>query len=177
MQNLIAQAVGVVAMVLNVGSYQLKSSRLLVLCRAAGDFIYIFHYLLLGSPNGCVTVGICSLNGVICGFRGSVWAEWKGWKWLLSIVLTVSCLLMWRHDFQPLPHICSLISILTTIWVTWSGNGKVIRLGRLFLAGPAWIIYCVAAGSIPGVLTELIGMGSVVVSICRYGLRSLDNTN
>lgn len=90
-------------MVLNVGSYQLKSSRLLVLCRAAGDFIYIFHYLLLGSPNGCVTVGICSLNGVICGFRGSAWAEWKGWKWLLSIVLTVSCLLMWRHDFQPLP--------------------------------------------------------------------------
>lgn len=174
MSNLVAQAVGAVALLLNVSSYQLRNSRQLVLCRAAGDFIYIVHYLLLGAYSGCTTVGVCAVNGLIFSFKGSAWAEWKGWKWLLSAVLVIACLLTWRTSFQPIPCICALISILTNIWVTWSGSGKVIRLGRLLVAGPAWLIYCVSIGSLPGMLAEVIGMGSVVVSILRYGLKNLD---
>lgn len=43
MHAVIAQGIGFIAMALNIGSYQLKSSRSLVLCRAAGDFIYIIR--------------------------------------------------------------------------------------------------------------------------------------
>ena len=174
MGNLIAQAVGAGALLLNVGSNQLKNSRLLILCRAAGDFIYMIHYLLLGAYSGCTTVTICAVNGLICSFRGSPWADWKGWKWLISVVLVIACLLTWRASFQPIPCLCSLLSILTTIWVTWSGSGKVIRLGRLFVAGPAWLIYCISVGSVPGALAEIVGMGSVVISILRYGIKNLD---
>lgn len=171
MNNVIAQAIGAVAMLLNIGSYQLKNSRQLVLCRALGDFIYIIHYLMLGAYNGCTTIAICAINGLVYSFRGSGWAEWKGWKWLMSALLVIACLFTWRADFQFVPCICSLISILANIWLTWSGKARIIRLGRLFLAGPTWIIYALSAGSIPGVMAELVGMTSAAIGLYRYGFR------
>lgn len=104
MHAIFAQAVGFAAMTLNIGSYQLKNSRQLVLCRAFGDLIYIAHYLLLGAYSGCTTVAICAVNGLIYGCKGQAWAEWKGWKWLLSAVLVTACLFTWQKDFQPIPQ-------------------------------------------------------------------------
>ena len=175
MHAIFAQAVGFAAMTLNIGSYQLKNSRQLVLCRAFGDLIYIAHYLLLGAYSGCTTVAICAVNGLIYGCKGQAWAEWKGWKSLLSAVLVTACLLTWQKDFQPIPSVCTLVSILTNIWVTWSGKGSVIRLGRLLVAGPAWIIYTVSAGSIPGTLAELVGMASAAVGLWRYGIKKSED--
>lgn len=170
--SVIAQAIGFIALALNVGSYQLKNSRQLVLCRAAGDTVYIFHYLLLASYSGCVTVAFCAANGLLCGFRGNRWADWKGWKWLISAMLIIACLITWRDAFDPLPCLCTLISVMTTIWVTWSGKGNVIRMGRLFVAGPTWLLYSALVGSIPGVLTEAIGMTSAAIALKRYGFRA-----
>lgn len=171
MYHVFAQAIGFIAMALNIISYQLKNSRQLVLCRAMGDCIYIIHFLLLGAYSGCTTIAICAVNGLICSFRGSSWADWKGWKWLISVVLVIACLLTWQTDFQPVPCICSMISILANIWTTWSGRSRVMRMGRLFVAGPAWIIYTISAGSIPGILAELIGMSSAAIGLQRYGWR------
>ena len=175
MYNIFAQAVGFVAMAFCVSSYQIRNSRMLILWKAAGDVIYIVHYLLLGAYSGCTTVAICALNGLLCGCRGSRWVEWKGWKWLLSAVLVTACLFTWQKDFQPIPSVCTLVSILTNIWVTWSGKGSVIRLGRLLVAGPAWIIYTVSAGSIPGTLAELVGMASAAVGLWRYGIKKSED--
>lgn len=72
-------------------------------------------------------------------------------------------------------QLCTLVSILTNIWVTWSGKGSVIRLGRLLVAGPAWIIYTVSAGSIPGTLAELVGMASAAVGLWRYGIKKSED--
>lgn len=51
------QIIGFVAMAFCIGSYQVKSGRGLILCKTAGDLLYVVHYLLLGSYSGCVTLG------------------------------------------------------------------------------------------------------------------------
>ena len=48
MRLLIGQALGFVAMAFCIGSYQIKSSRGLILCKTAGDALYVIHYLMLG---------------------------------------------------------------------------------------------------------------------------------
>lgn len=167
----LAQAVGFVALALNVISYQLKNSRQLILCRAASDAIYIFHYLLLGAYSGCVTLVFCVANGLICGARnGHNWAEWKGWKWVISILLIAASVTtwIWRNEFDPLPNLCSVISILATSWSAWSGRGKVLRVTRLAISGPTWLLYSVLVGSIPGALSEAIGMTSSAIGLWRY---------
>lgn len=168
MYDIVAQAIGFVALVLNVTSYQLRNSRQLILCRAAGDFVYILHYFMLGAYSGCVTMVFCAANGLLCSFRGSPWADWKGWKWVFSALLIVSSLLSWNGFSQIIPNLCALLSVLTTIWVTWSGKGNIIRMGRLFIAGPTWLLYSAIAGSVAGVLTELIGISSAATALWRY---------
>ncbi len=175
MYNIFAQAVGFVAMAFCVSSYQIRNSRMLILWKAAGDVIYIVHYLLLGAYSGCTTVAICALNGLLCGCRGSRWAEWKGWKWLLSALLVAACLLTWRKAFDPFPSVCTLVSILVVIWTTWSGKARVVRLGKLFGAGPTWLAYTVFVRSYSGALCELVGMASAAVGLWRYGIKKSED--
>ena len=170
MYDIFAQLVGFVAMAFCIGSYQIKNSRLLILCKMAGDTIYIVHYLMLGSYSGCATITICALNGLICSFRGSQWADWKGWKWCLSALLVLACLLTWN----PIPSLCTMVSIMVVIWTTWSGRAKVIRLGKLLGAGPTWLAYTIFAGSWSGALCELIGMSSAAIGLWRYGWKTSD---
>ena len=168
---LFAHFVGCIAMALYIFSYQIRNNRSMIVCRMLGDLIYMVHYLMLGSYSGCVTLIVCALSGLVYSCKGHSWAEWRGWKWFFCGLLIVSCLFVWRTDFDPLPCICTLISILTVILTTWSGKSTINRLGKLLSAGPAWLIYCISVGSPSGAIAELIGMGSAALGLYRYGLK------
>lgn len=47
-------------------------------------------------------------------------------------------------------------------------------MGRLFVAGPTWVIYALSVGSIPATLAELVGMSSAAVGLWRYGWKGTD---
>ena len=161
------QAVGFAAMAFCIGSYQVKSGRGLILCKTAGDLLYVVHYLLLGSYSGCVTLGVSAVNQLVYSFRGNrKWADWKGWRWLFSILLTAACLLVWRGRFR-ISNVCALLSMLSVTLTIWSDNGQIMRINKLFCAGPLWVVYA-AAGSISNILCETIGMASAALGIIRY---------
>lgn len=97
MDAVLIQAIGFVAMAFCIGSYQVKSGRGLILCKTAGDVLYVVHYLLLGSYSGCAALGVSAVNQIVYSFRGrKKWADWKGWRWLFSVLLIAACLLVWR---------------------------------------------------------------------------------
>lgn len=155
-----------------ISSYQIRNSRLVILWKAAGDLIYIVHYLMLGAYSGCATVAVCAINGLLCSFCGSSrWVEWKGWKWIMSLALAAVCLLTWRAGGGWLPSLCTMTSIMVVIWTTWSGKARIIWLGKLFGAGPTWLVYTILVRSYSGALCEIIGMTSAAIGLIRYGFR------
>ena len=169
MDGIIAQGIGFVAMALCIGSYQMKTGRGLILCKMAGDIVYIVHFLMLGAYSGCVTLAVSSLNALVYSQQEKhAWAGWKGWRWFFCLLLIAACTLTWQPTFPLFPNLCSVVSITSVIWVTWSGSGNMIRYGKLFVAGPTWILYALAARSWSGVLCELFGMCSAMVAIFRY---------
>ena len=168
MNQLFVQAVGFLAMAFCIGSYQVKIGRGLILCKTAGDLIYVLHYLMLGAYSGCVTLGVSAVSQIACSFRGRKnWADWKGWRWLFSALMIVACLLVWRGSFR-FSNLCAMVSMLSVTLTTWSGDAKIMRLNKLFIAGPAWIVYSVMAGSWSGILCESIGMASAALAVFRY---------
>ena len=176
MNELIVQGLGFVAMLFCVFSYQFKTGRALILCKVIGDLIYVLHYFLLTAYSGCVTVAVCALNGLVCGARSAGrWADWKGWKWFFSVLLLMASLLVWRKSFDPIPSLCSFISILTSIWSTWSGNTRIIRVTKLAVIGPTFLVYCVLVRSYGGALCEIIGMSSAAIGLQRYRQKSRDS--
>lgn len=163
------QAVGFVAMAFCIGSYQVKSGRGMILCKTAGDLIYVVHYLLLGGYSGCATLGVSAVSQIACSFRGrKKWADWKGWRWLFTALLIAACLLVWRKSFRPVPCVCAMLSMSSVTLATWTGNAKLMRINKLLCAGPLWTIYSAIIGSWSGVLCEAIGMISAAAALYRY---------
>ena len=164
MDHIAAQAVGLLATALGVVSLQCKHPRSLLLCQMSGNVAFVIHYLMLGAYTACVGQVILIFNILmICG-KSDAKARWKGWKWVFSILSLVTCIATWQDRFSILPCAASLVTILTN----WSFHGMTIRLGKLCLSCPGWIIYDIHVGSYSGILCELIAMGSALLAILRY---------
>ena len=176
MDTLITQSIGFAAMAFCIGSYQCKTGRGLMLCKTVGDLLYVLHYLLLSSYSGCVTLLVAAGNQLIYSCRDRwKWARWPGWRWIFSVLMAVSCVVGWRDDLRP-ANICAMVSMLSVVLTTWTDDAWVMRLNKLFCAGPLWLVYAMAAGSISSVLCEAIGMTSAAIGLyrCRAGGRAPD---
>jgi len=168
----VTQAIGFVASALQIGSFQCKSSRNLILVQLGANVTFFIHMLMLGAYSGCVGLLVSCLRNMVMGSR-KPWAYWKGWPWLLTAASIVGALLTWQNVFSILP----CIAVVSLNLSCWTRNGKTIRIANLCAASPAWLIYDIYSGSLSGIVTELISLGSVVISVLRYGWKALDNTD
>lgn len=169
MYTLFVQALGFVAMAFCIGSYQIKSSRGLILCKTAGDTLYVIHYLMLGAYSGCATMVFCALSGFLCSFKGSRrWADWSGWGPVFAALMVLAGASTVRSMADVVLALFTVVSMVTVVLTTWSGNGQRIRLGKLMVAGPAWLVYCILVRSWSGILCEAIGMSSSAIAVYRY---------
>ena len=130
----------------------------------------------LSSYSGCVTLLVAAGNQLIYSCRDRwKWGQWSGWRWIFSVLMAVSCVVVWRDDLRP-ANICAMVSMLSVVLTTWTDDAWVMRLNKLFCAGPLWLVYAMAAGSISSVLCEAIGMTSAAIGLyrCRAGGRAPD---
>ena len=91
---------------------------------------------------------------------------------VLTAANIAGTILTWQSVFSILP----CVAVVSLNFAAWSRNGKKIRLTNIFAVSPSWLIYDVYSGSISGIITELICLGSVGISVLRYGLKALDTT-
>lgn len=56
---------------------------------------------------------------------------------------------------------------LVTVFTNWSFDSRKIRLGKLLLSCPAWVLYDLHVGSFSGILCELTVMGSALLAVLR----------
>ncbi|MBR4099026.1 MAG: YgjV family protein [Clostridium sp.] len=173
MYYIIAQAIGFLGMGLYIISYQFKGNRWLMVSQLASCAAYAVHFFMLGAYTGCALQLVSVLNYCLLVYsreHKEAWATWGGWKWVISAVFIGSTVFTWKNALDILP---CMGSVSTTI-ANWTRNGKTMRLARLFISGPGWLIYDAATRSYSGVLCEVFGIVSVLVSIWRYGLKALD---
>lgn len=168
--EILIQLIGFIAMALCILCYQLKDSSHLLTCQMAGDLCFALQYILLGGFVGCATEIICAAcNYVITNNHKSKF-QWKGWPWLFSILIVGICIITWKSVIDILVVIASV----TVIFTNWSKDGKIIRLGKLFVVGPFWMSYNLYVGSYGGLITDAFGMISVLISIFRFGLNNFE---
>ena len=172
MYQLLTHGIGFLSTALQVGCFQCKSSRKLIFVQFAANFAFLIHLLLLGAYSGCINVLLSCVRNLLVNSRRP-WTDWNGWLWLLVVANVVGTAITWQNLFSVLP----CIAVVSLTIATWSCNGKKIRLANLFSASPAWLIYNIYSGSYSGVVTELFCLGSVVISVVRYGWKALDNTD
>ena len=164
------QAIGFAGTFLFFFSYQCKRNENLFRVQFISYLCYTVHLLLLGA----VTGGISYILNTIRSFcLGSKYDLLKG-KWMCGII----CILQLITLFVTWSGWYSILPVAANIAATIGGythNGKKIRAVGMLINSPLWILYNIIVGSWAGILDEIVSELSMVISICRYGWKNLED--
>lgn len=169
MYDILTQVIGFAGMGLYISSFACKRSNWIVFLQVVGNGLFIVHFLTLGAYSGCINIAIAVCSNIVLLFfmNGKKWAAWVGWRWLFCLLAVLACMVTWKDLYSLLPCISAIFFVLTN----WTCRETVIRLGKIAVVGPGWIIYNFYVSSYSGVLSESFGIASALFSILYYRRR------
>lgn len=161
------QLIGLVALLLDVGSLQLKYRSHILGVQIAASATWVAHFLLLGATAGAAmnTVGIVRSIGYYVS-RSTRQSNIMMWMVIgLSIILTG---LLWQGLVSLLPMFAMIIAA-----VAFRQRGEQIIRALLIICVPLWFTYNFIFGSYAGMASDLIALLSAVVALYRYRLQGV----
>jgi len=163
MWNLIAQAVGLVALVCSLASFQFKSRKGIMIAQMTASLLFSLQLFMVGAiTGGCLDL-ISFIRTLIFSNNTKKWASSKLWLYFFVAVMVVTGILTWQN-WTSILAICG--SILST-FALWMKEPKNVRRTSLFV-GPCWLVYNIINGAYTGALNELIAMASIVIGMIRH---------
>ena len=162
---MIAQIIGVIALILAVLSFQQKTHRYIVMFQLAANFAFVLHFGLLGAYTGAILNAVALLRSVVFVNKGKKWADNKLWLWLFCALSVAAGIFTWQNVLSVLP----ILGMVCTTVAFWIKTPKYVRLCAL-PSSPLWLVYNFVSSAWGGVLTEVINMASIVIAIVRLDL-------
>ena len=169
-----AQAIGIIATVITIFSFQQKNQRGIVAFQAISAALWSIHFLSIGAHTG----GILNL---IAFARNSVMSRRNKWKWIGSrgfvVVMILISFAVYGLSFmvfgiEPtasnlILEILPALGMITTTFAFREKEGKRVRLLSL-MNSPLWLIYNAFNQSIGGVITEVFCLISIGIGYIRH---------
>lgn len=160
---IIAQVIGIVAMLFNILSFQCKKTEHLAIAMGIGSLLFSTNYVLVGA---FASAGFNIINVL----RSASVANKKTHNNILFGVICALYIIITIFTFESWWTIVLLIAQLTATYVLWYQSGAVIRKVQFFFVSPIWLINNIFfAFTIGGIICELFTIASVIVSLIRYG--------
>lgn len=165
--TLIANGVGLVAVVLFVASYQMKRRNGIIVCNSVSRALYILQYVLLGAFSGAVLDVIGLLSSMLAARKDTPLMKKLRIPVLILInaSMLVATVLLYETVWDVLPFIGVLLHT-TAFWLT---DEKKIRALSI-LGSPFWFAYnahSLALGSAAGDIFTIVSIG---IAILRYDI-------
>lgn len=169
----IPQAVGIVAMLLFLASYQQKTRRRIIAVNATSRVLYILQYCLLGAFSGAVLDVMGILTSLVAARRD------RGFiarHLLLSVLIMDGAmvavgLLLYRGPIDLLP----IAGVLLHTSAFFIRDERVIR--RVSLAGsPFWLAYNLLSRAYGSAVGDALSIASITLAMIRYRSRGAATT-
>lgn len=164
MLTMIAQAIGILGMLLAVVSFQCRENRRFFVLQAASGAAFAVNFFLLGSMTAAFLNLLNILRGFACGFAP------KKWRSALCVTAGILYIAATVLTYDSWLSVLVLLAQLVGTAVMWLDNGAVIRIAQLCFTSPAWLIHNICCFSLGGILCESFNLLSVVISMFRYGV-------
>lgn len=168
---IIIQAVGFLGTILFFLSYQFKNNKMLFRIQFVSYFCYTVHLLMLGAITGGISYILNTVRSFCLGSKNSFL---KG-----KIMCSVLCILQVATLIFTFDGWGSLLPVFANIAATIGGytySARKIRIVGMCINSPLWIIYDVVVGSWAGIIDEIVSEVSMIISIIRYGWKSMDSS-
>ncbi len=169
--NILVQAIGFVGLLFFVISFQVKTNKLLFSMQTLGCLCFSIQFALLEAYSGCLTVLINIVrNAMLVRYNDCAVVRWKGWVVIFSALSFAVALFTWDGAISILP----VVGTISGTVGYWTNNAKKIRIANLFVNSPCMLVYDTLVKSWGGTLNECVTIVSIVISIIRFGWKSLD---
>jgi len=172
MIKIIANGFGVLSTLCFIISFQVKSNKGLFIIQSIANVFYGTQFYLLGATGGLFNMFLQIVrNMLLLKIEDWHWLKWRGWAPLFCVPSLIYMFVTWNSWLDILPFIAYSVGT----FAFWTNSAKMLRVSELICVSPAWLLYDFIEGAYGGMLTELVILGSVVVSIIRFGWKGLDD--
>ena len=174
--EIIAQALGIIGLIMNVLSFQQKTKKSLITVQLFGGLCFSIHFLLMQAPTGCLLNLISFFRGIIFSNKEKFKADHILWlPFFFSLFITAYALSFAVFDKEPTAYnlIVEVLPVLGMMVSTISfrmKNAATVRKLSL-INSPLWLVYDALTRSVGGTLCEVMCLVSIIVGIFRLDIK------
>ncbi len=170
--KLLAQIVGLFAVISFLLSYQQKKRKNIILWNAASRVLYIIQYIMLGAFEGAVLDVLGTVSSVAAQKKDNkiIKKHLKLFLILINLIIFAAGLLLYKNIFSLFP----IIGVILHTSAFWINEEKIIR--RIsFLGSPFWLVYNLVSCAYGSAIGDILTMASIGIAIYRYDICSQNN--
>lgn len=157
------QALGFIALALQVLSMQAKSYKTMICMTVTSECLFGLQLVFLGAFTGAATNLMAGVTNTIYYFCNKSGKKTTVLQFCFSCLFIAVGILTWAG---PISLLVIMAKVISTV-AHGINRPKFIRVSRL-ISMPMWVIYDGLAGSIGGVINDLLVIVSSVVGLIRY---------
>ncbi len=159
--EIIAQVISIVAMFMNIMSFQCKKNRNLFIMIGIGSLFFSVSFLMLGAY-------VSAIYNIISIIRSSLALNKKFFTknsfYLLCVLYVVGTIFAYDNPWSIVLFVAQIVQTYTM----WFKDGSIIRKSQYYFVSPVWVVNNIIVFSIGGILCELFMMTSAFISYLRY---------
>lgn len=164
--NLAAQIVGMVALLINVLSYQFDERKKILTMQFFSGAFFTLHYFLLGAYAGAVTNLLSVLRALCFSYRGRYkWASHAA----LPVTFVITSLISTIFTYQNLLSIVPTIAFTFNSVALWSNRPKTTRIFTI-PNNSLFLVYNIANASYSGIISDVFVLVSLLVAFIRFDI-------
>lgn len=173
---IIAQAIGIFGMAMNVISYQAKKQRNIIIFQFFGSILFATNMFMLGKTMGGLLNAVGILRGLVYMNKDklkhiNLWTSLFFTLYIASYVATFSVLGQEATTRNLLVELLPLIGMMATNIGFVMKDAKSVRYSA-FVSSPSWLLYnCLGEPTIGGILCECFSIISATTALIRHDLK------
>lgn len=171
--EIIAQIIGIIAMLFNILSYQGKQPKTVITLQLFGATLFSVNYLLLGATIGGILNILAAIRAVVFFFGDKFKADRISWliafaaSYVMIYILNFTVFGKEPTAFNFIIEILPVIGMLAlNVGFRFKDSAKIRRCG--LVSSPSWLIYNIVAGSWGAIICELFTLVSIFVGMLRH---------
>ena len=163
--RLLAQIIGIVAVVAFLLSYQQKKRKNIIILNAISRVLYIIQYVMLGAFEGAVLDILGTVSSVAAQRKdkGFIARHTKLVFIAINLLMIAAGLVLYKNIFSLFP----VAGVLLHTMAFWINDEKTIRKVS-FCGSPFWLAYNFASCAYGSALGDMLTMISIGVAMYRY---------
>ncbi len=177
MYDIIAQTIGIIAMIVAICSFQQRTQKRIVTFQFVSSILFSTHFFMIGAITGGILNAIGIVRAAIFAKRDTkAWAAHPLWIYIFSaIFIGVYALNFTVLGTTPILRnfLLEILPVIGMVATTIAFRMKKAAHVRIFslISAPLWLIYNVANFSLGGILTEAFSLGSILIGMLRLDIK------